>query len=54
MYQTSIYSITSNLWRSEIRCEGALLWCGTAPTRAAAEKKANEVARDILWIQWPQ
>jgi hypothetical protein len=44
VYQTSVYSITSNLWRWEIRCRGALLRCGTAYTRAAAEKEANEVA----------
>jgi hypothetical protein len=44
MYETSVYSITSNLWRWEIRCGGALLRCGTAPTRGAAEMKANEVA----------
>jgi hypothetical protein len=44
MYRTSVYSITSNLWRWEIRCGGALLRCGTAPTRAAAEKEARQVA----------
>ena len=41
MYETSIYSITPNLWRWEIRCGGALLRCGTAPTRAAAEMGVN-------------
>ncbi len=44
MFRTSVYSITSNLWRWEIRCGGALLRCSTAPTRAIAEMAANEVA----------
>jgi hypothetical protein len=44
MYTTSVYSITINLWRWEIRCGSTLLRCGTAPTRAAAEMEANEVA----------
>jgi hypothetical protein len=43
MYQASVYPITPNLWRWEIRCGGALLRCGTAETRGAAEKAANEV-----------
>jgi hypothetical protein len=43
MYQISIYSITPYLWRWEIRCGGALLRCGTAHTRVAAEKDVNEV-----------
>jgi hypothetical protein len=43
MYQVSVYPITPNLWRWEIRCEGALLACGTAPTRVTAEMDANEV-----------
>jgi hypothetical protein len=44
MYETSVYSITPNLWRWEIRCGGALLRCGTRPTRAAAEMVANVFA----------
>ena len=32
MYDLSVYPITSALWRWEIRCGGALLRCGTAPT----------------------
>ena len=48
MYETSVYSITSNLWRWEIRCGGALLRCATAPTRAAAEMEANEFAK--TWV----
>ena len=44
MYQLSVYAITPNLWRWEIRCGGALLRCGTAPTRAGAERDVNEVA----------
>jgi hypothetical protein len=43
MYQLSVYPITPNLWRWEIRRDGALLRCGTAPTRAAAEVDANGV-----------
>ena len=39
MYEISVYSITPKLWRWELRCGGALLRCGTAPTRAAAERK---------------
>jgi hypothetical protein len=37
MFELSVYPVTPNLWRWEIRCSGALLRCGTAPTRAAAE-----------------
>jgi hypothetical protein len=44
MYETFIFSITSMLWRWEIRCGGALLRCGTAATKAAAEMKANGFA----------
>jgi hypothetical protein len=43
MYELSVYPITRYLWRWEIRCGGALLRCGTAPTRAAAEKELNDV-----------
>jgi hypothetical protein len=43
MYQISVYPITPNLWRWEIRSEGALLRCGTAWTRAAAEVEADGV-----------
>ena len=43
MYQLSVYPITPNLWRWEIRCAGALLRCGTAPTRVAAEMAGNDV-----------
>jgi hypothetical protein len=43
MYQTSVYPITPNLWRWELRCGGALLRCGTAWTKGAAEKAVNEV-----------
>jgi hypothetical protein len=37
MYVLTVYSITPKLWRWEIRCGGALLRCGTAPSRVAAE-----------------
>jgi hypothetical protein len=43
MYQISVYSITPNLWRWEIRRGSALLSCGTAPTKFAAETVASEV-----------
>ena len=43
MYEISVYSITPNLWRWEIRCGDALLRCGTAWTREAAETDANQV-----------
>jgi hypothetical protein len=43
MYQLSVYPITADLWRWEIRSGGALLRCGTAPTKAAAEMDVNEV-----------
>jgi len=36
-------AVTPNLWRWEIRRGGALLRCGTAPTRSAAEVSVNEV-----------
>ena len=44
MYQLSVYAVTPDLWRWEIRCGGALLRCGTAPTRVAAEMAVNEIA----------
>jgi len=43
MYEISVYPITTHLWRWEIRCGGALLRCGTSPTKVAAETDANEV-----------
>ena len=43
MYELSIYPITPHLWRWEIRCGGALLRCGTAPTRFAAARKLSDV-----------
>jgi hypothetical protein len=43
MYEILVYSITANLWRWEIRCGGALLRCGVAPTRIAAEMDVNQV-----------
>jgi hypothetical protein len=43
MYELSVYPITANLWRWEIRCGGALLRCGTAPSRIAAEMAVNEI-----------
>lgn len=43
MYELSVYPITPNLWRWEIRCGGVLLCCGTAPTRGAAEMAVSDV-----------
>jgi hypothetical protein len=43
VFQISIYRITPILWRWEIRCAGALLRCGTASTRIAAERHADEI-----------
>jgi hypothetical protein len=43
MYQLSVYPLTPNLWRWEIRSGGALLRCGTASTKVAAEMDVNEV-----------
>ena len=45
MFQLLVYPITANLWRWEIRCLGALLRCGTAPTRVAAEMEVNDVVK---------
>jgi hypothetical protein len=42
-YQVSVYPITLTLWRWEIRCGGAMLRCGTARTRGAAEMNINHV-----------
>ena len=39
----SVYAITPNLWRWEIRCGGALLRCGAAPTKTAAEMEVSHV-----------
>ena len=44
MYEPTVYAITPDLWRWEIRCGGALLRCGTVPTRVAAEREVNDVA----------
>jgi hypothetical protein len=45
-YQGSVYPITLNLWRWEIRWGGALLRCGTTRTRAAAEMSVNHVVNN--------
>jgi hypothetical protein len=45
MFELSFYPITPMLWRWEVRCGGALLRCGTAPTKAAAEADVNELTR---------
>ena len=45
MYDLSVYPITADLWRWEIRCGGALLRCGTAPTRDAAAMQVNGVVK---------
>ena len=43
MNEIHVCPITPTLWRWEIRCKGALVRCGTAPTRVAAETDGNEV-----------
>jgi hypothetical protein len=43
MYEISVYPIMPNLWRWEIRSGGALLRCGAAPTKRAAERVVNEL-----------
>ena len=43
MYRISVYSITSELWRWEVRCGRELICCGTAPTRVVAEIYANSI-----------
>jgi hypothetical protein len=45
MYETRVYSITPFAWRWEIRSGAALIRCGTAPTKAAAEKAAQGVVK---------
>jgi hypothetical protein len=42
MYQVYVYAIQPNMWRWELRSGRVLLRCGTALTRAAAEKAANQ------------
>ena len=44
-HQVSVYAITPNLWRWELRCGGALLCCGTSPNRVAAEMDVNHVVK---------
>jgi hypothetical protein len=44
VYDVHVYSITPYLWRWEIRCGGALLLAGTAPTEQAAYHAAGAVA----------
>jgi hypothetical protein len=41
MYEVSVYAITADLWRWEIRRNGMLVQCGTAPTQSAAEIQAQ-------------
>ena len=48
MFQLPVYPITPYLWRWEVRCGGALLVCGTAPTRFAAERAANKIINPLL------
>ena len=43
MYQISVYPITPDQWRWEIRSGGALLRCGTAATRGAAARAVNDL-----------
>ena len=43
-FQVFVYAIAAELWRWEIRCDGALLYCGTSRNRKAAER---DVAAEI-------
>ena len=43
-FQVSVYVIAAELWRWEIRFDGALLRCGTSESREAAEQ---DVALEI-------
>ena len=45
MYQVSVYAITSELWRWEIRRDGALVYCGTAPSKSTAEASVKCVIK---------
>ena len=45
MYEITICLLAPNLWRWELRRDGALLRCGTAPTNHAAEIEAEEAVR---------
>jgi hypothetical protein len=45
MYQVSVYCIAFRLWRWEIRRDGALISCGTAPTQVAATLRVNGVLK---------
>ena len=38
-----VYAVTPYLWRWEIRRGGALLRCGTAPTKADARSALSDV-----------
>jgi hypothetical protein len=44
MYELSVYPITPSLWRWEIRCGGALLRCGTAPSHARSGQSHKAAA----------
>jgi len=46
MFQISVYPITAKLWRWEVRYGGALLRCGTAPSREAAARDVKDLARN--------
>ena len=46
MYELSVYPITPDVWRWEIRCGGALLRCGTAPTKDDAAMRVNDVVKN--------
>jgi hypothetical protein len=43
-FRVFVYAIAAELWRWEIRCDGALLRCGTSRSRKAAEQ---DVAAEI-------
>ena len=54
MYELSVYAISPDLWRWEVRCGGALLRCGTAPTRDdAAMRVAVDHANRVKGTTYP-
>jgi hypothetical protein len=43
MYEVRVYLLAPGVWRWEVRCGGALLRCGTAPTKADARYALNDI-----------
>ena len=45
MYRVCVYPITPDLWRWEVRCGAVLVHCGTAKTKAAAQRVVQVVKK---------